>query len=214
MVSKQITIVALGGSMRAGSTSLMALKVALEGAREAGASTDLLNIRELGLPMYTPGSDDDAPAPAQRVTDVAYRAAGMVWASPHYHGSVSGSFKNALDWLQVLASRNPPFLTDRVIGLISTAGGVQGLQAINVMEYSVRALRAWAVPLVIPIAQSWQAFDENGRPRDSSVEAQLRMLGSEIARVAALMTTQNVADPGAECAKAAARAAAAQGAEH
>ena len=76
-----------------------------------------------------------------------------------YHGTVSGSFKNALDWLQLLSDRDPPFLTTKVEGLIGTAGGVQGLQAVNTMEFAVRALRGWAVPLVIPVARVWEAFD-------------------------------------------------------
>ena len=45
-----------------------------------------------------------------------------------YHGTVSGSFKNALDWLQLLSDRDPPYLTNKVVGLVSTAGGVQGLR--------------------------------------------------------------------------------------
>ena len=72
-----------------------------------------------------------------------------------YNGTISGSFKNALDWLKLLGDRNPPYLTDKVVGLISTAGGMQGLQAVNTMEFVVRALRGWAVPLV-PIAQAWK----------------------------------------------------------
>jgi NAD(P)H-dependent FMN reductase len=43
-------------------------------------------------------------------------------------------------------------LLDKVIGLISAAGGTQGLQAINTMEFAVRALRGWAVPYVVPVA--------------------------------------------------------------
>jgi NAD(P)H-dependent FMN reductase len=44
------------------------------------------------------------------------------------------------------ASRGePPYLHDKVVGLISAAGGTQGLQAINTMEFVVRALRGWAV---------------------------------------------------------------------
>ena len=39
--------------------------------------------------------------------------------------------------------RDPPFLHDKVVGLISAAGGTQGLQAINTMEFATRALRAW-----------------------------------------------------------------------
>ena len=53
----------------------------------------------------------------------------------------SGSFKNALDWLKLLGDRNPPYLTDKVVGLISTAGGMQGLQAVNTMVCSSSAQR-------------------------------------------------------------------------
>jgi FMN reductase len=67
--------------------------------------------------------------------------------------------KNALDWLHALGSREPPFLHDQVIGLISAAGGTQGLQAINTMEFAVRALRGWAVPYVVPVASAYRVFD-------------------------------------------------------
>jgi len=87
-------------------------------------------------------------------------AQGMLWSSPLYHGTISGAFKNALDWLQLLSDRNPPYLTDKVVGLISTAGGTHGLQAVNTMEFVVRALRGWAVPLVLPIPQAWQVFKD------------------------------------------------------
>jgi hypothetical protein len=35
------------------------------------------------------------------------------------------------------ASRTPPYLTDRVVGLINTAGGTHGLRAVNTMEFAV-----------------------------------------------------------------------------
>ena len=71
----------------------------------------------------------------------------------------------------------------------------------------MRALRAWAVPLVVPVPQAWQAFDENGRPRDQAIQTQLLGLGREVARVARRMALREVSDPAAECAEAAARAA-------
>lgn len=206
--TNSLRIVALGGSMRPKSTSLLALKVALEGAAGAGAATELLDVRALDLPMYMPDTDaESAPVAARLMSETIYAAPGLIWASPHYHGTVSGSFKNALDWLQLLAGRDPAFLTDKVVGLISTAGGVQGLQTINTMEYVVRALRGWAVPLVVPVAQAWQAFDDSDRPRDQGIEKQLQTLGSEVTRVAGRMAQGAVSDPAAECAEAAARAA-------
>jgi NAD(P)H-dependent FMN reductase len=41
--------------LREGSTSLGALRRSLGAAEEAGAETELLDLRELRLPMYEPG---------------------------------------------------------------------------------------------------------------------------------------------------------------
>ena len=56
-----LRIVGLGGSLRASSLSLAALAVALDGAAEAGASTELLDLRRLALPMFNPEHEADAP---------------------------------------------------------------------------------------------------------------------------------------------------------
>jgi len=177
-----VTIAALGGSLAQQSTSLAALRVALEGASEAGARTELFDIRELDLPMYVPDSSD-VPTAARRLCESVYACDGMLWSSPLYHGTISGSFKNALDWLQLLGDRQPAYLTDKVVGLISTAGGTQGLQAVNTMEFIVRALRGWAVPLVIPIPQAWRVFQQ-GHVLNDGIAGQLRTLGGEVARAA------------------------------
>jgi FMN reductase len=181
MTKKHLTVVGLGGSLALHSNSLAALRIALEGAAEAGATTELLDIRQLSLPMYDP-ANDSPPDSVRRMCDAIHRADGLIWSSPMYNGTIRGSFKNALDWLKLLDDRNPPYLTDKVVGLISTAGGVQGLQAVNTMEFVVRALRGWAVPLVMPIAQAWKAFDERGIPRVSQLTEQLHALGREVTR--------------------------------
>jgi FMN reductase len=181
-MKSQLLVVGLGGSLAQHSNSLAALKIALDGAAEAGARTELLDIRKLSLPMYDPAESDSPPSSVLKLCHAVYEADGLIFSSPMYHGTISGSFKNALDWLQLLGDRKPPYLTDKVVGLISTAGGVQGLQAVNTMEFVVRALRGWAVPLVMPIAQAWKAFDENGNPVDPTLTEQLHALGKEVAR--------------------------------
>jgi len=180
-MKSELLVVGLGGSLSKHSNSLAALKIALEGAAEAGARTELLDIRQLSLPMYDP-SNSNPPESVLRLCKAIHEADGLIWSSPMYHGTISGSFKNALDWLQLLGDRTPPYLTDKVVGLISTAGGVQGLQAVNTMEFVVRALRGWAVPLVMPIAQAWKAFDDQGKPVDPTLTEQLHALGREVAR--------------------------------
>jgi FMN reductase len=207
-MAKALTIVGLGGSLARISRSRAALQTALEGAATAGAETEFLDIRQLGLPMYNP--DDDEPTEeASRLIEACYAADGMLWSSPMYQGTISGAFKNALDWLHVLGERDPPFLHDKVIGLISAAGGTQGLQAINTMEFSVRALRGWAVPYVVPVAAAARVFDPGGQIQDQAIELQLEALGAEVVRVARRFVAEEILDHAGECAHAAERAAAA-----
>jgi FMN reductase len=156
--------------------------------------------------MYDPDADSITPA-ATRLIEAAHAADGLVWSSPLYQGTISGAFKNALDWLHLIGDRDPPYLHDKVIGLLSAAGGAHALQAINTMEFSVRALRGWAVPYVVPLAHG--VFDENGELRDEGVEAQLDRLGREVARVADLFTGDSTLDREEECSRTAELVAAA-----
>ena len=208
-MTEQLAIVGLGGSLARNSRSLAALRVALDGAAEAGAATTLLDLRELALPLYNPDDEREPPAAASTLIETCYGADGMIWSSPMYQGTISGAFKNALDWLHALGSREPPFLHDEVIGLISAAGGTQGLQAINTMEFAVRALRGWAVPYVIPVASAFRVFDADGRITDESVELQLRTLGAEVVRVATRFAGHATPERARECEESAERVSAA-----
>jgi FMN reductase len=205
-VAGTLTIVGLGGSLARVSKSRAALQTALEGAANAGAETQLLDIRALDLPMYNP-DEDDPTAAASTLIEACYAADGLVWSSPMYQGTISGAFKNALDWLHVLGERDPPFLHDKVIGLISAAGGTHGLQAINTMEFAVRALRCWAVPYVVPVASAARVFDRAGQVQDKGVELQLEMLGAEVVRVAERFAADGFLHRQTECAHAAERVA-------
>ena len=201
-----LKIVGLGGSLAGVSSSRAALTVALLGAEDAGAETELLDLRELGLPMYNPEAEE-LPEATMRMVASLESADGLIWSSPLYQGTVSGAFKNALDWLHLPSGS--VYLTDKVIGLISAAGGAQGLQAINTMEFSVRSLRGWAVPFVVPVSSAARLFDDEGRLQDEAVERQLKMLGSEVVRVAEHFRVEESPDPEAECEKARDRVAAA-----
>lgn len=198
-MTTEVTVVGLGGSLAPVSSSLAALRIALQGAADGGARTSLLNLRDLQLPMYVPGMEPTDSV--RRLCDAVFAANGLLWSSPLYHGTISGSFKNALDWLELLGDRDPAYLTDKVVGLISTAGGLHGLQAVNSMEFVVRALRGWAVPLVIPIPQAWRVFSDDGRAMDETVEQQLHALGREVARAAGRFKIGQLTTPDAVIAK-------------
>ena len=79
-----LKVVGLGGSLRQASRSRAALAVALQGAAAAGARVELLDLRQLGLPMYSPDLEADSPAVVRTLIDTCYGADGMLWSSPMY----------------------------------------------------------------------------------------------------------------------------------
>jgi FMN reductase len=68
------------------------------------------------------------------------------------------------------------------------------LQSVNSMDFMVRALRGWSVPMVLPVAKSWQTFDPDGRLVDEMVAVQLRELGGEVVRAARQFQAEGTCD--------------------
>ena len=118
-----LKIVGIGGSLAAKSASLAALTVALDGARDYGAEIRLLDLRRLDLPMYVP-SNPTVPDAARELCEAVQPAHGLIWSSPLYHGTVSGAFKNALDWL--VASVEFP---GKAVALLNTSARATHAQA-------------------------------------------------------------------------------------
>ena len=172
--------------MREGSTSLRALEEALRAAEEAGATTELLDLRELVLPMYEPGKSlEEYGEGVERLVESMRGADAMIWSTAAYHGTLAGVTKNALDFAQFLARDERPYLQDRVVGLIATAGGsMAAVNAANAMTNVVHALRGVAAPLSVPVSQSWRAFDEEGNLRDDTVAGRLESLGRLVVEMA------------------------------
>lgn len=181
-MQKNIHIVGIGGAVGGKSASLAALTLALEGAEKEGAATTLFDISELNFPFYS--AHIEIPQHLLDFCETVYNADGLVWSSPLYHGSVSGLFKNTLDWLQLLYDRKPAYLTYKPIGLVGVSGGTHAMQAINSMEYMVRALRGWTVPYVVPINHGSTVFDKERGIQDEKAQQQLWMLGAEVAAAA------------------------------
>ncbi len=175
-------IVGLGGTSAERSSSLAALRAVLAAAQDEGAEVEVLELGKLGLPMYEHGA---AATPAvERYIAVLESADALVWSSPLYHGTVSGLFKNAIDWLEVLAERDPAYLHDKPVGLLAVAAGGHALQAVTAMEHMVRSLRGWTVPYVVAINNASEALERDGTVKNEKVAAQLRKLGSEVVRAA------------------------------
>ena len=134
-------VVGLGGSRRAGSLSLVALRRALSIAESGGARAELLDLAELDLPMFTPGAvDRDHPAVARLYESVS-AAQAVIVSSPVYQECPSGAVRNALDHLHDLTD-DPQGLRGRRAGLIAVSGGGGTASCLAVLHASCVSLGA------------------------------------------------------------------------
>ncbi|MDQ3284179.1 MAG: NAD(P)H-dependent oxidoreductase [Actinomycetota bacterium] len=194
-IEKRPHVVGIGGTLRDGSNGLRALERALAAAEEAGATTELLDLRELDLPMYEPGRPLEGFGESAEMLLQAMRSAdAMLWSTAAYHGTLAGVTKNALDFAQFMARDEKPYLQDKIVGLVATAGGsMAAVNAINAMVNVVHALRGVAAPLSVPIAQSWRVFDDEGKVNDEGVASHLESLGRLIVEMATKLGDQEAA---------------------
>jgi FMN reductase len=153
-MEKSPLFVGLGGSLREKSYSRAALHEALRIAEANGAATELLDVRESNLPMFVPDLPvKEYPAACQmsisKLLEASRRAEVMIWASPTYHGTISGALKNALDFMELLANDQPPYLQGRAVGLIAVHDPITFAAMIN----AVHELRAWLAPTQVVLSR-------------------------------------------------------------
>lgn len=177
----KIKFVGLGGSFRPNSSSSKALAVPLNYLKSRGHSTNMLLLSDLKLPGFeTCDRLEDYSDSVHYLLREIRSASGLIFATPVYHGTVSGGMKNALDFFEYLSQDPQPYLTGKVIGLISTSGGIPGINAINTMDYISRALHAWVCPTAVAIANSWKQFDADGNVLDESLQERLLKMAKEL----------------------------------
>lgn len=182
----QIHIVGLGGTLRERSTSRWALERALQSAEAAGATTELLALYDLNLPMFIPGKSVEAyDSSVARLLEAVRKADGLLISTAGYHGTLVGATKNALDFLEFLSEDERPYLHERAVGLIATASGeIAGVNAINAMIHTVYALRGTVVPRLVPIPRPREAFDAQGQVVDAKAAGRLDQLGRMVVETA------------------------------
>ncbi|HEU0086064.1 MAG TPA: NADPH-dependent FMN reductase [Pseudonocardiaceae bacterium] len=179
-----LTVVGIGGSMRADSQSERALSAVLAGARAAGAETVAITGLDLVLPFYDPAVTERTEV-AHRLVAELRAADGVVLVSPGYHGTVSGLVKNALDYVEDLRDDPRPYLDGRAVGCVAIAQGWQAtVTTLTALRSIVHALRGWPTPLGAALNSGQVAFDQHGNPSDPAVARTLRTIGQQVVEFA------------------------------
>jgi arsenic resistance protein ArsH len=110
------------------------------------------HISEAQIPFFDQ-HESQPPAVILGMCELFVQSELQIWLTPLYHGGMTGMMKNCLDWLELTARLEKPYLTDKVVGLVAWADGGQAMQGINAMDAVAKALRAWVVPYTVPLVK-------------------------------------------------------------
>jgi len=188
-MNEKVRILGIGGTLAENSSSLTGLKHALKAAEQAGAQVELLDLRELDLPMFVPGRKvDEYGENVSKLVESARNADAMIWSTGAYNGTLAGSFKNAMDFLVFLKEGRQTYLENRVVGLIASAAGDQAsMNTIRAMTDVAHSLRAVVSPLSVPIHNARERIDPQIGLVDKKVADRLDLLGRVVTELAVKM---------------------------
>ena len=164
-------VLGISSSMRESSFSATGLKITLEKIKDMGVEVEFLDLRTVNLPMFYSSDNDENKTIISKVTDKVKNSDAFILATPDYHGSMSGSMKNFLDyyWSE---------FAGKLFGYIC-ASHEKGLTAMDQMRTAVRQCYGWSMPYGVSI-NGEEDFDGNRNIINENLEARINMLARDI----------------------------------
>lgn len=166
----KIRIVVVTGSVRPGNyTAKAAALVADELGQDPQVEVVVVDPAALTLPL--PGTDPGS-AVTEKLKDDVSNAAGIVLATPEYHGSFSSVMKLVIENLGF-----PSVMAGKPVALLGVAAGVIGaIKSLEQLRSVCSHIGAVVLPGPVSVAGVQKVFDDEGRCTDEGTEKRVRGL--------------------------------------
>ncbi|MDR3079559.1 MAG: NAD(P)H-dependent oxidoreductase [Streptomyces sp.] len=168
-----LRVLVFGAALRADSSNARLASLVARLISDTGATVDHATMRDFDMPLYDGDAEDveGLPEGALALRNRIEQADAFVISSPEYNASVPGLLKNAIDWVSRV--RPQPFKSKHAM-LVSASpslvGGNRGLWALRV---PLEHLGTRVYPDMFSLADSYQAFAEDGTLSDPGLQQRL-----------------------------------------
>ncbi len=178
-------ILAISGSLRAGSYNTLLLRAA---EQQAPAGVEIDHYGDLAeVPAFHGDRSHPGPVPAE-VRDLQQRIASadaVLIATPEYNGSIPGQLKNALDWASTPFPDNA--LKGKPVAVIgASTGGYGGMWAQADLKKVLGVTGARVVNADMAVARAHEQFDDGGRLADGQRARLAKVLDELVGESAAI----------------------------
>jgi len=154
-----VHIAMIAGSNRHNATSTSVLRYIESVLKARNIQVSFIDLGVVQLPLFSPDSEVVHPE-AEMLINSVKQADGLIFATPEYHGSISGSLKNALDYLDNDHVAGKPILP------ISSAGGPLGVSSLIHLQCIIRNLHGILCPEWISVGDGQPVFGRDGVPQN------------------------------------------------
>ena len=193
MATQPLRLLLIAGSARNGALSVRLRDAARRLADAAGASTSVIDLRALALPIYD--ADIEAahgvPEGAGQLREAMAAADAVLVVTPEYNGFPTPLVINSFDWLSRLKAADPAVAglattAGKPVALLASAPGpIGGLRAMNFLrQYLQMAFAMLVVPQQFALGRANEAFDEAGSLKDAKAEQAVAGVLHALLRVA------------------------------
>lgn len=175
------------GSIRRNRESAKVAKFALDWLRKLeGVTTELLDLKELNLPMMEERLRfrDDGPPSVVLFSSKIREADSILIVTPEYNGGYPGVLKNALEYLKD-EYRHKPF------GIITvSAVETAGILCLVSLRQIVLQMGGLPIPAALMVAHVKKSFDGEGKSLDPAFAKKARFFFDELLWFAEALAAQ------------------------
>lgn len=157
-----IRVLVLYGSLRERSYSRLLAEEAARILEGLGAEVRIFN--PIDLPVKAPGREEHPEV--QRLRELSLWSEAQVWSSPEMHGTITGVFKNQIDWIPLSMGAVRP-TQGRTLAVMQVCGGSQSFNVVNHLRVLGRWMRMLTIPNQSSVPKAYNEFHEDGTMKDS-----------------------------------------------
>jgi len=184
-MSNKAKIIAFAGSTRKDSYNKKLVKIAVEGAKEAGAEVTHIDLEDYPMPIFDEDfeKNEGHPENVRKLKDLFLEHNGLLISSPEYNSSFSAVFKNTIDWLSRPVKGYPPlecFIDKVAVLMAASPGSLGGLRGLFQVRWVLGNINVTVLPNQIALTSAGSAFENDTTLKDSKMHNNIRGLGKKL----------------------------------
>jgi NAD(P)H-dependent FMN reductase len=180
-------ILAFSGSLRAESFNQKLVRIAANGAREAGAEVTLISLSDYPMPLFDQDLEDTEgkPEKAVELKRLFLSHDALLIASPEYNSMITGALKNAIDWVSRADSDEEELLfalAGKTAAILSASpGGYGGSRSLGFLREFLGNIKIEVLEDEFSLPKANEAFGDDDQLLDDEKAAKVKALGKALA---------------------------------